>query len=466
MSSPLSATPARPARGTCSLIMLGCPKNLVDSERMLGLLQLDGYQVVPEPEGADFVVINTCGFIESARRESHETIAEMLDLKRQGRLGGVIVAGCLAERDRESLLETYPALDQVVGVFARDEIAVSAGRLLSRAARSSAPSDGRALFRSPVRQAMADTGRVRITPRHLAYLKIAEGCDRECTFCSIPFMRGKFVSKPQDQVVAEAEELAADGARELILVAQDSTYYGRDLDGRSRLAELLHRLDEVRGLEWLRLMYLYPMHVSDELIDVLAGARKIVPYVDLPLQHVNDEVLRRMNRRVTRAGIERLLDRLRGHIPNLVLRTTMIAGFPGETEAQFDELVEFVRSQRFERLGAFAYSREAGTPAAELDGQLPAEVSGARRDRLLEVQQANAFAWNEALVGCRLDVMLDRRVPGEEHALVGRTYADAPEIDGVVYVTGENLVPGQIVPCEIVTTREYDLIGVSAGRPR
>ncbi len=434
--------------------MLGCPKNLVDSERMLGLLQLDGYRMVPQPEDADLVIVNTCGFIESARQESHDTIREMLDLKRRGCIRGVIVAGCLAERDKDALLGLYPEVDRVVGVFARDEIAVTVDNLLAGV------NGERTAMRPPPRQAMVDTGRLRITPRHLAYLKIAEGCDRECTFCSIPSMRGKFVSKPLEQVVAEAEELAADGVKELVLVAQDSTYYGRDLYGGSRLAELLRRLDEVEGIRWLRLMYLYPMYVSDELIDTLAGARRIVPYLDLPLQHINDEVLRRMNRRVTRAGTERLIERLRRRIPGLVLRTTFIAGFPGETDEQFEELVEFVRQQRFERLGAFAYSRETGTPAAELDGQLPENVRQSRRNRLLEVQQPIAFAWNEAQVGRRLEVIVDRDIPGEKNAWLCRSCADAPEIDGAVYVTGRGLAPGRIVPCEVVATRGYDLIGV------
>lgn len=418
-------------------------------------MESDGYRMVPQPEDADLVIINTCAFIESARRESHDTIREMLDLKRRGRVRGVIVAGCLAERDKQALLDRYPEVDQVVGVFARDEIAAAAGRILS------GDGAGRATFRAPPVRAMTDTGRLRITPRHLAYLKIAEGCDRACTFCSIPSIRGKFVSKPIVQVVAEAEELAGDGVKELVLVAQDSTYYGRDLAGRPSLADLLRRLDAVEGIEWVRLMYLYPMYVSDELIEVLAGARRIVPYLDLPLQHVSDEVLRRMNRQVTRAGTERLLERLRRGIPGLVLRTTLIAGFPGETEEQFEELVDFVRAHRFERLGAFAYSREPGTPAADLDGHMPDEVKQARRNRLLEVQQPIAFAYNEAQMGRRVDAIIDRAVPGEKHAWVGRTRADAPEIDGVVYVTGKGLAPGRVVPCEIVATREYDLIGAA-----
>jgi ribosomal protein S12 methylthiotransferase len=454
------------SKGTCALVMLGCPKNLVDSERMLGVLQRDGYRIVFQPEEADFVVVNTCGFIERARQESFDTIEEMIGLKREGRIRGVIVAGCLAEREKTALLDKYPEIDQIVGVFAREEIAGSARRLLELASPDEVNGRQRATFRPAPDYALDDTGRFRITVPHSAFLKIAEGCDRLCTFCSIPSMRGKYVSKPIEQVVAEAEELAADGTRELILIAQDTSYYGRDLYGQSRLAPLLRRLEEVDGLEWIRLMYLYPMHVGEELIDVLAAGRKVVPYLDMPLQHINDEVLRRMNRMVTRAGTERLLERLRQRIEGLVLRTTLIAGFPGETDAQFEELIEFARRWRFERLGVFPYYREPGTPSADLDGQLPDAVKQARANRLMEVQQPIAFAWNEAQVGRRMDVLIDRDIPGQRHAYVGRSYADAPEVDGVVYVTGEGLAAGRIVPCEIVGSREYDLIGVAVGQPR
>ena len=307
---------------------------------------------------------------------------------------------------------------------------------------------------------LPDSGRRRLTLPHLAYLKIAEGCNRLCSFCSIPRMRGPYASKPIDEVAAEAEELAADGVRELVLVAQDTTFYGLDIDGRPQLAELLRRLEEVEGLAWIRLMYLYPANVTDELIEVIASSQKVLPYLDIPLQHINDEVLQRMRRRVGREETERLLDRLRGRIDSLVLRTTLMTGFPGETEEQFEELLDFVRRRRFERLGAFAFCSEPGTPAEELDGHLPEEVKSARRDRLMEAQQEIAFAWNARQVGRRLDVLIDRCISPKENAYVGRSYADAPEVDGQVYVTGENLAPGQIVPCEIVAAQGYDLIGV------
>ena len=445
------------SKGTYALVSLGCPKNLVDSERMAGLLRLDGYRMVAEPDGADFVVINTCGFIGDARSESHAVIGEMVALKRRGRLRGVIVTGCLAERDREKLLEIYPDVDQLVGVFGRDEIVTAAIRVCSGL------DEQRTLFRPAPSRPLADTQRLRITPPHLAFLKIAEGCNRLCSFCSIPQMRGSYASKPIEQIVAEAEELAADGARELVLVAQDTSFYGIDLYGRPRLAELMARLDQVHDLAWIRLMYLYPMHMTDELLDVVASGKKILPYLDLPLQHINDEILQRMRRRVTRAETEQLIDRLRTRIDRLVLRTTLIAGFPGETDEQFEQLVEFVQRRRFERLGAFAYSEEPGTPAADLDNPLTEGTKIARRDRLLAVQQDISFAWSQAQVGRRMEVIIDGKISDAPDAFIGRSYADAPEVDGNVYVTGENLAPGQITPCEIVAARGYDLIAAAVG---
>ncbi|HID75510.1 MAG TPA: MiaB/RimO family radical SAM methylthiotransferase, partial [Planctomycetaceae bacterium] len=315
-----------PAKGTYCVVSLGCPKNLIDSECMLGHLDREGYRLVPEPQGADFVVINTCGFLEVARQESLAVIDEMLALKRQGRLGGVIVAGCLAERAGQRLLADRPEIDQLLGVFARQEIAAAAGRVMT--------GDGseKAVLLPKAAASTGDGGRLRLTPKHVAYLRIAEGCDRHCSFCTIPQIRGRYVSKPEEVVVAEAERLAAEGARELILVAQDLTWYGMDVGARPRLAHLLRRLTRVDRIDWIRLMYLYPMHVTDELIDLLAAGGKVLPYVDLPLQHISDRVLQRMNRPVRRRQIEALVERLRERIPGLVLRTTMIVGFPGETE--------------------------------------------------------------------------------------------------------------------------------------
>ncbi len=444
-------------KGTYAFVSLGCPKNLVDSERMLGLLQLDGYRLVHEPKGADFVVVNTCGFIERAREESYGTIHEMLALKRRGDTRGVIVSGCLAEREKETLLEKCPEVDYIVGVFGREQVTKVADRLVGRLAEQ------RSVFQPAPSTPFSDRSRLRITPRHFAYLKISEGCDRLCTFCAIPKMRGKHATKPMEEVLAEAEELAADGVRELIVVAQDTTYYGMDLYGRPRLAELLTRLIEVRGIQWIRLMYLYPMYFTDELLDVLSGGGKILPYLDLPLQHINDTMLKRMQRRVNRAETETLLTRLRSRIENLVMRTTFITGFPGETDEQFDELIDFAKAQQFERLGVFTYSYEADTPATRLPDHLPEDAKNERRDRLMGVQQEIAFRWNESQIGKRFDVLIDRAVPGEKNAWLGRSYADAPDVDGMVYVSGKRLKPGQIVPCEIVATSEYDLVAAAVG---
>jgi ribosomal protein S12 methylthiotransferase len=456
-----TATPSD-SKGTYAFVSLGCPKNLVDSERMLGLLQIDGYELVREPDGTDFVVVNTCGFIERARTESFSAIDEMLELKKQGRTRGVIVSGCLAERQKEQLLEDRPGIDHLVGVFGREEITRVADRLVGRL------EEQRTVFRPAPIRALSDRDRLRITPRHFAYLKISEGCDRLCTFCAIPKMRGKHASKAIEEVVAEAEQLAADGARELIIVAQDTTYYGLDLYGEPRLTELLRRLETVEGIDWIRLMYFYPMYIDDALIATIAESEKILPYIDIPLQHASDAMLKRMSRRVTRSETEELLAKLRSSISNLSLRTTFITGFPGETDADFDELVEFVTKQRFERMGVFTYSLEPDTPAAKLTDHVTADVMEARREQLMQVQQQISFKHNEARIGRTLDVILDQPVEGEKNVWVGRSKSDAPDVDGLVFVTGDKqkLKAGDIVAAEIVATQEYDLVGVAAGQPR
>ena len=455
----MSKTPD--VKGTFSFVSLGCPKNLVDSERMLGLLAADGYVLVPDAQKADLVIINTCGFIDAARQESLGVIREMLDRKRAGEIKGVVVAGCLAERQKEELLEEVPEVDQVVGVFGREEIARVADRIMGDL------HEQRTVFRPAPVRAQEDRARLRITPRHLAYLKVSEGCDRLCTFCAIPSMRGKHVTKPIEQVIDEARELAADGVRELNLVAQDMTYYGVDLYGRPRLADLLRELDQVEGIDWIRVLYNYPSFFTDELYEVLGSASKVVPYLDMPLQHINDRMLKMMNRRHTRAETEAIIARLREGVPGLVLRTTFIVGFPGETEAEFEELLAYVEATRFERLGVFPYSLEPDTPAAKLPGHLPEEVKAERRDRIMAAQQAIAFAFNRGLVGRRLDVLLDGPAPGVEDLWVGRTFADAPDVDGVTFVQGRHLEPGDLVACQIIEAEGYDLIArAEAGPPR
>jgi ribosomal protein S12 methylthiotransferase len=487
----------KPLKGSLSFVTLGCAKNLVDSEVMLGQLTASGYALQSQPDGADVVIINTCGFIEDARQESLGVIREMLDLKRQGRIGKVVVAGCLAERKKETLLKEVPGVDRLVGVFGREEITAVCAQLLDESAkwrngerekgrhtlspvRSLPPSadrkvalsltehpqaqlaaEQRSLFRPAPLKSLNDQGRLRITPRHFAYLKISEGCDRLCTFCAIPGMRGKHVTKPTQAVIAEAKELVADGVRELILVAQDTTYYGLDLYGRVRLHELLRELDQIEGLDWLRILYVYPMYLTDELLETLATARRIIPYLDMPLQHINDALLRRMARRVTRAETEELIRKLRKAIPNLALRTTFIVGFPGETEEQFQELCDFVARAEFQRAGVFTYSREPGTPAERLEDHLPEEVKQERRGRLMAIQQRVAFAWSQAQVGKEMDVLIDEadaQTPGWH---LGRSYADAPEIDGTVRVKGKGLMPGDLVRAKITAADGYDLLAKS-----
>jgi ribosomal protein S12 methylthiotransferase len=440
------------SKGSYAFVSLGCPKNLVDSEKMLGTLALDGYTLVGDPDGADFVIVNTCGFIESSRAESKAVIREMLDLKRAGRTRGVIVAGCLPQRLGPALLDELPEIDHIVGVFGRDEINRVADHLIGGAREQ------RELFRPAPITAPDDRSRLRMTPRHYAYLKISEGCDRTCTFCAIPKMRGKHITKPIEMVIAEARELAGDGVRELNLVAQDTTYYGLDLYGRVRLVELLRELETIEGIDWIRLMYLYPIHFTDELIDTIANSPKIVPYLDLPLQHINDTVLKRMQRRVNRQQTVELLEKLRERIANVVIRTTFIVGFPGETDEQFAELADFVGEAQFERLGVFTYSLEPGTPAVKLDGHLAESVKNERRDALMALQQPIAFAHAESLVGYELDVLIDEAAePGH---YVGRTFGDAPEIDGCVHVQAADVPVGEFVPVEITGREDYDLLGI------
>lgn len=451
----------REPKGRYAFISLGCPKNLVDSERMLGLFQLDGYQLVADPEGTDFVVVNTCGFIDQARAESYAVIDEMLQLKRAGKTRGVIVAGCLAERQKNVLLAQRPDVDALVGVFGREQITAVANRLIGQLAEQ------RAVFcPAPVRP-LPDRDRLRITPRHFAYLKISEGCDRLCSFCAIPQMRGKHASKPLEDILEEAQQLAGSGVRELIIVAQDTTYYGIDLYGQPSLNRLLKTLETV-DVDWIRLMYLYPLHIDQSLLETIAGSSRILPYIDLPLQHINDRLLRRMARRVTRAETLTLLERLRRTIPGLTLRTTLITGFPGETPEAHGELCEFVRQQQFERLGVFPYSLEANTPSASFDDQVPATLRQARRDELMEIQQQIVIQHNQALVGQTRTVLVDRPVPDEHGVWIGRTAADAPDIDGLVFVTetpGCPLQAGAFVQCEIVASQHYDLIAVATGKP-
>jgi ribosomal protein S12 methylthiotransferase len=454
-------TADKDCKGSYAFISLGCPKNTVDSERMMGLLKLDGYRLVGNPEGADFVVVNTCGFIERARDESFASIDEMLALKRAGKTRGVIVSGCLAERQKEQLLEDRPDIDSLVGVFGREEITKIADRLMGNR------EEQRNVFQPAPIRALPDTDRLQITPRHFAYLKISEGCDRLCTFCAIPKMRGKHATKPMENVIAEARQLASFGVRELIIVAQDTTYYGRDLYGESKLTELLQQLDEIEGLDWIRLMYFYPMYIDEPLLQTIANSKRIIPYIDMPLQHGDDTMLRRMARRVNRPDTEALIQKMRAMIPNLVLRTTFITGFPGETEEHFQAMCDFVREPKFERMGVFTYSFEPDTPSAKLPDQVDTETMERRRGELMQIQQQIAFEYNQALVGQVVDVIIDAPHPEQKGVWMGRTKADAPDVDSIVYVTetDHRLQAGQIVSAEVVDFVEYDLVAAAVGKP-
>ncbi len=443
-------------RGRYAVISLGCPKNLVDTEQMLGRLDQDGYQMVDSVDSADFVVVNTCGFIDSAREESLGAIDEMLALKREGKIKNVVVTGCLAERQQGKLLQDRPEIDAMIGVFGRNEIVSVMDRLRSGV------EEQQQLFRPAAIRPLSDAIRRSVTPRHFAYLKISEGCDRLCTFCAIPKMRGKHYSKPIEQVIDEAKRLGDSGVREVVIVAQDTTYYGMDLYGQPRLNDLLIELDKIESIDWIRLMYFYPMYIDDRLIDTLAGAKRVLPYIDMPLQHASDTMLKRMARKTTRASQEEILAKLRERIDSLVLRTTMITGFPGETDDDFEQLAEFAEQQRFEHLGAFTYSVEDDTPAARLPNHVSAAVAQRRHDRLMAIQQQIAFQWNESRIGTAEDVIIDSPLPEQPGVWIGRTRGEAPDIDGVVYVSGvDDSAPidvGDIVQCEIVASNGYDLV--------
>ena len=443
-------------RGSYAVISLGCPKNLVDTEQMLGRLDQDGYQMVESVDSADVVVVNTCGFIDSAREESLGAIDEMLALKRQGKIRGVVVTGCLAERQQGKLLEDRPDIDAMVGVFGRNEIVTVMDRLRSGI------DEQQQLFRPAAIRPLSDSVRRSVTPQHFAYLKISEGCDRLCTFCAIPKMRGKHYSKPIEQVVDEARKLGESGVREVVIVAQDTTYYGKDLYGRPRLNDLLTELDQIESIDWIRLMYFYPMYIDNALIDTLAGAERILPYIDMPLQHASDRMLKRMSRKTNRSSQEEILARLRQRIDRLVMRTTMITGFPGETEDDFAQLAEFTQAQRFEHLGVFTYSVEEDTPAAKLGNRVPAEVAQDRYERLMAIQQQIAFQWNESRVGTVEDILIDAPLSGQQGVWIGRSRGEAPDIDGVVYVSGADeqspINVGDLVRCEIVAADGYDLV--------
>ncbi len=427
-----------------AIVSLGCPKNLVDSEKLLAHLAEGGCVVGAPMDAADVVIINTCGFIAPAVAESLEVITEARRLKAAGKIKRIVVAGCLVNRLGEGLFDRAAGIDAIIGVNDRDSI-LSSVLGEQRVSRISA---------SPAKP-VSDAGRFRLTPTHTAYLRIAEGCSRRCTFCTIPSIRGDFRSKRPATVLAEARELLASGAVELNVIAQDTTNYGRDLGGADTLAKLLRKLDKLGGVEWIRLLYAYPMGFDDDLIDAIASCEHVVPYVDMPLQHIADGVLKRMGRHVTRKHIERLLVKLRQRIEGLVLRTTFITGFPGETRGNFEELLSFVRDFDFEAVGVFPYYPEPGTPAAKLPDRPSRATAERRRQKLMLTQQDIVFAANETHVGKRLRVLVDGKEPGG--ASIGRYYGQAPDIDSVCILTS-SAKPGRFVDATIVEADGYDLV--------
>ncbi len=433
-------------------VSLGCDKNLVDSEMMLGLLAKTGCEFTGDEREADVVVINTCCFINDAKEESINTILEMAELRKTGAIEGLIVAGCLAQRYREEIQTEIPEVDAILGTMAIDEIV----KTLEEVCRGVKSSHYKSLDEKP----LTGVERVVTTGGHYAYLKIAEGCDKHCTYCIIPRVRGNYRSVPMESLVQEAERLAEQGVRELILVAQETTLYGVDLYGRKALPELLHRLCEISGLYWIRILYCYPEEIDGELIETIRQEQKICHYLDLPIQHASDTILRRMGRRTNREQLECMIDRLRREIPDICLRTTLITGFPGETQEDHEQLLDFVDRMEFDRLGVFPYSQEEDTPAALMEDQIEEEVKQERFAELMELQQEIAFAAAEGMA-CRVVTAVIEGKVADENAYVARTYKDAPGVDGLLFVsTGRELMTGDFVRVRVNGVYEYDLMGV------
>lgn len=425
-------------------VSLGCDKNLVDSEHMISGLCKAGYELTDDENDADIIIINTCCFIHDAKQESIDTILEMARLK-DDKLKALIVCGCLGERYKSEIIKEIPEVDAVVGTLEKKDMAAVIAGILDEK-KSAHASD--------------ESGRVITTPGHYEYLKIAEGCDKHCSYCIIPKLRGPYRSVPMEDLIAEAKELADKGVKELILVAQETTLYGTDLYGKKSLPELLCKLSEIDGINWIRILYAYPEEVTDELIKVMSTNPKICHYIDIPIQSGSDAVLRRMGRRTDQGQIKSVVEKLRAAMSDICIRTTLIAGFPGETQEDFEETYRFVNEMEFDRLGIFTYSAEEGTPAYDFSPQIPDDVKKSRQEELYELQQAIAYEAAEAMKDTRLTVMVDGYLP-EEDVYVARSYKDAPDIDGLVFVYSDReLVTGDMIDVRITDAREYDLEGV------
>ena len=433
-------------------ISLGCDKNLADSEEMLGLLTAGGHEITDDETQADAIVINTCCFIKDAKEESVETILEMAEYKKTGSCHALIVTGCMAQRYQKEIIEEVPEVDAVLGTTSYGDIV----KALEEAVAGNHFEEFRDIDYLP------DTGskRVLTTGGHFGYLKIAEGCDKHCTYCIIPKLRGKFRSVPMERLIAQVEDMAEQGVKELILVAQETTVYGKDLYGKKSLHILLKKLCEIRGIRWIRILYCYPEEIYDELIETIRDEKKICHYLDIPIQHASDRILKRMGRRTSKQELIDIVGKLRKEIPDIVLRTTLITGFPGETEEDHEELKEFVDEMEFDRLGVFTYSPEENTPAAEMADQVLEEVKEERRDELMELQQEISYDRGQDRIGQELLVMIEGKV-ADESAYIGRTYGDAPKVDGYIFVqTGELLMTGDFAKVRVTGALEYDLIGV------
>ncbi|MCH7925140.1 MAG: 30S ribosomal protein S12 methylthiotransferase RimO [Planctomycetes bacterium] len=438
-----------------AFVSLGCAKNLVDSEKMLGQLAEADCAITTDESDADVIVINTCGFLEASREEADEVIREAVERKQSGEVKRVVVAGCLVQRDKQDILDRIDGIDALVGVNNRDDVVRA---VLGR--QSSGPKRTTDIYLGDYHAyTQIDTARLRLTPRHYAYLRISEGCDQKCTFCTIPSIRGRMHCKPPEVILAEARELVGDGAVEISLIGQDTTSYGLGDDPLTGgLAGLLRQLNTVDGLAWIRLMYVYPSVLSNEMIDAIAECDKVCNYIDIPLQHINDRMLKAMHRRVDRRTTERLLQRIRDRIPGVSIRTTLIAGFPGETDAEFEELTEFIEDFRFDALGVFPYSQEPETPAGRMKDQIPAKIKEQRVEALMLAQQKVAFELADSRVGSRFDVLVDR--VDEEGRVVARHVGQAPTVDSVTLIGNCNAKSGQFVNVRCTDREGYDLVAV------
>ena len=432
-------------------ISLGCDKNLVDSEVMLGMLTSKGYEITDDENEADVVVVNTCCFIGDAKEESIHNILEMAELRKAGDIKALIVTGCLAQRYKEEVQTEIPEVDAIIGTTAIDAIVETLEDVLAGQGHNHIED----INRTPV----YDKSRIVTTGGHYAYLKIAEGCDKRCSYCIIPKVRGHYRSIPMESLLAEARKLVEFGAKELILVAQETTLYGKDLYGEKSLPRLLHELCKIDGLYWIRILYCYPEEITDELIETIRTEEKVCHYLDIPIQHASDNILKRMGRRTNQAELRNMIARLRERIPDICLRTTLITGFPGETQEDHEELMAFVDEMEFDRLGVFTYSAEEDTPAAEFEDQIEEEIKKDRQAEIMELQQEIAFEKAENAVGRTVLAMIEGRLPNE-NAYAARTYMDAPNVDGLVFVqTSRELMTGDFVKVKITGSYEYDLIG-------